>query len=1022
MGATEKKRGWWPRCRRVFRGVRLCTWSVIFIVLVVLTYLNEVGVPDFVKQPLLRRLQARGVDLQFSRLRLRGYHGLVADDVRFGRAGDDTAGPRFLAREVEVRLSHIALLKLQVNVDSLILHNGRLVWPEGATNSAPPFAATNIQAQLRFLPDDQWKLDHFTAFVDGLRLQLSVSVTNATALRGWPIFRSRPGAPPQRTEEMLRQLTRIIDRLKFPAPPDLIVNVEGDARNSESFHGLLTLNAPAANTPWGTLTNGILLARLTAAGTLTNQPQCDLELHAEAAATPWAGVRDLHLHVHAMAHEQLTNVIQANLEMSADQPATEWARAANVRLKAEWTHSFTNMVPLSGVAELHLIGARSRWGNADTVDLNTRLDEPAADSPHQADATWGWWAAFEPYALNWNCRLGGIHVEDERVGVFEFKELDSSGGWRAPELTVTNTHAELYRGQFNAHAGLNVATRELAFDGMTDFDAQKALPLLTEGGREWLKQFSWIDPPLAHASGTVVLPEWTNGRPDWRGEVLPTLFLQGDVQATEGAFRQVPVSTATGHFIYSNMTWHLPDLVAERPEGRLELEIQDNDRTKRFYYRVHSTIDPRAARHLLPPEGQRGLDMLVFTRPPVIDCEVWGRWHDLDQLGAAGSITITNFALRGESAAFLSANVSYTNKYLIATDAQVEQGGGHMSASGIGLDPIAKVVHLTNGFSEGADAEPFVRVLGPKIYEIMSPYYFGQPPTVHANGTIPLAEGVMPDLHFTVDGGPFNWQHFNLDHISGGIDWVGKRLTLTNVSGQFYSGHISGMAAFDFAPDKGADFALALQVVDADLHTLLGDLVLGTNHLEGRLTGNLDITHANTTDNQSWNGGGQVDLRNGLIWEIPIFGIFSPVLDTFQRGWGESRVDRGDATFTITNSVIRSDNLLFQAPAVQLEYRGTVDFSGRVDARVQAQLLRGMPLVGPLLSLALSPFTKLFEYKVSGTLADPKSEPEYNAAKLLMIPLNPMQTLRDMVPGQLSSPTNAPPATNAPPPSPSSGP
>jgi len=87
-----------------------------------------------------------------------------------------------------------------------------------------------------------------------------------------------------------------------------------------------------------------------------------------------------------------------------------------------------------------------------------------------------------------------------------------------------------------------------------------------------------------------------------------------------------------------------------------------------------------------------------------------------------------------------------------------------------------------------------------------------------------------------------------------------------------------------------------------------------------------------------------------------------------------------------------------------------------VDAVVQAQLLRGMPLVGPLLSLALSPFTKLFEYKVTGTLSAPKSEPQYDLTKLLMAPLNPMQTLRQMTPPDTSS------ATNTPPPPPQPGP
>src|SRR5580698_9414614 len=137
------------------------------------------------------------------------------------------------------------------------------------------------------------------------------------------------------------------------------------------------------------------------------------------------------------------------------------------------------MIPLSGGAELHLGGVHTRWGSVETLDLNTWLNTPATNAPRTADESWGWWANLEPYSLDWNCRLGDIHVEDARVGVFELKELACGGDWRAPELTLTNAHAELYRGRFDARAKLNVATREAAFDGMSDFDAQKALPLLT---------------------------------------------------------------------------------------------------------------------------------------------------------------------------------------------------------------------------------------------------------------------------------------------------------------------------------------------------------------------------------------------------------------------------------------------------------------------------------------------------------------------------------------------------------------
>ncbi len=1008
MAASNQGRRW-RRFRRVFRGVRICVLLLVFLLIAAGGYLNEVGLPDFVKRPLLNRLEARGVDLQVKRIRLRWYRGVVAEDVRFGRAGDQAAGPQFQAREVELSLNHAALRKLQLNVDSLILHDGRLIWALEETNpAAPPLSATNLQAQLRFLPGDRWELDHFTAAIAGVRLRLSASVANASRLRDWTIFHPRPGAPPELTEDRLRTAARILDQLKFAEPPDLTVNLQGDARDAESFHGLLTLNAPGAETPWGTLTNGALAVRLTAAGDGAGLPQADVQLRAREAASGPMAASNFRLHLQVMAHENLTNLMQAHLEISADALDTEWAQSGVAQFQADWTQSPTNSIPLSGVANLHLAGARTHWGTAGTLELIAKLNAPATAAPRAADESWGWWAALEPYSLDWDCRLRDVHTEDARVGIFEFKELAAAGNWRAPELTLTNAHAELYRGQFDARAALDVATRAVIFDGTSSFDAQKALPLLTEGGRQWLSQYSWTDPPLAHATGTVVLPEWTNRQPDWRGEVLPTLQLRGDVKAGEAAFRNVPVSSAAFHFTYSNMIWNLPDLVAERPEGRLELAVESDDRSKHFHFRLHSTLDPRAARRLLPPEGQRGLDAFIFTQPPVIDAELWGHWHDPDQLGFTAGITLTNFALRGESATYLRGRVQYTNGFMVVTDARVEQGAQYMTASAIGVEPAAKKAYVTNGFST-LEPAPFFKIIGPKVTEAMEPYHFAQPPTVRAYGTIPLSEDLRAaDLHFTVDGGPFNWMRFNLDHISGGVDWVGKRTSLTNVQGTFYGGQMAATADFDFSPHEGAVFSFDAKVTDADLHALIADVSTATNHLEGRLTGELNIARADSTDLHTWNGGGQVELRNGLLWEIPIFGIFSPVLDAFQKGWGESRADRGSATFSITNSVIHSDDLQLQAPAIEMWYQGTVDFAGRVDATVQARLLRQTPLLGPMLDLALAPFTKLFEYQVTGTLSEPKSEPRYKATQLLLMPFNPFQALRQMMPGDVSPGTNAP--------------
>ncbi len=57
--------------------------------------------------------------------------------------------------------------------------------------------------------------------------------------------------------------------------------------------------------------------------------------------------------------------------------------------------------------------------------------------------------------------------------------------------------------------------------------------------------------------------------------------------------------------------------------------------------------------------------------------------------------------------------------------------------------------------------------------------------------------------------------------------------------------------------------------------------------------------------------------------------------------------------------------------------------------------------------------SKLFEYNITGTLSEPKSEPVYIIPKLILMPLHPFRTLEGLFPGE-SSKTNAPPSKTAP--------
>src|SRR5258708_26316574 len=191
--APKPKRRFWRACRIYFRRLRLVVWLVILLLVGALAYLNQVGLPDFVKKPLLETLRARGLDLRFSRLRLRWYNGIVAENVRFGRT-DEPLSPHLTVSEVLLQLDHHALMRLQFQVESLVLRQGRLELPlEEANQPFLQLTADDIQTQLRLLPGDRWELDDFTARFAGARIQLAGTIENASTVRQWKFL--MPGQP-----------------------------------------------------------------------------------------------------------------------------------------------------------------------------------------------------------------------------------------------------------------------------------------------------------------------------------------------------------------------------------------------------------------------------------------------------------------------------------------------------------------------------------------------------------------------------------------------------------------------------------------------------------------------------------------------------------------------------------------------------------------------------------------------------------------------------------------------------------
>ena len=95
---------------------------------------------------------------------------------------------------------------------------------------------------------------------------------------------------------------------------------------------------------------------------------------------------------------------------------------------------------------------------------------------------------------------------------------------------------------------------------------------------------------------------------------------------------------------------------------------------------------------------------------------------------------------------------------------------------------------------------------------------------------------------------------------------------------------------------------------------------------------------------------------------------------------------------------------------MRMNYQGTVDLRERVDGRMEAELLRDLPAIGFIISKVLWPVTKLFEYRITGTLGDPKTQPLYVLPKILLMPFHPIKTIKDLIPEDPGRPGTTAPA------------
>lgn len=1042
----------WVWSRRLFRWFRVLVLLLVMAAAIALLYLNRVGLPEAVKSRVVSALEAEGLDLEFTRLRLSGYRQVVIDDVWL-IATNATTPLIFAARQAELRFDRAALRTFDFKLETVTVENGTLTMDLAETNApSRSFAVENIRADLRADPGDRWTLRTFEGEALGARWNISGSLTNVLS-----IARRKTGEEKKPAEDWrpaMRDVLAILEKIQFETPPQITITALGDMKELSRFRASLVLRGSAAQTPWGEVEEVSARSSVGPGAKPGDQMEANLHVALKRGATAWGNLQNVNLS--ARTQYPLTNSVtfESMWTLHADEVTTRWISGRKIDVTLDTRQSGTNLLTLiqagadngkiflgaagrtsfqarlehaypiaalnKAVVDLlpvkpgvvlpepseallslgqHWVGdwrlnfedLRTRTGAAGKVAITGDVRE--RPDTITTDEGWGFWRHIAPLVINWRAEALDFKGPDAQLD-----KVVATGRWNAPELTIAGVDSQLYGGSFHLDAALNVSSRNVTGAMKMNFDLKQIAWLLDPEVRPFLAMFDWEKPPAISANLAITAPPWTKPPANWRKAMFQTAVLDGSLAIGASSFRGVPCTSFATGFSLTNFHWRLGNAVLIRPEGKLDVDYTGHAFDPEFRLALRGGVDPWAALPLLSKEGQVGLKFVKFPQAPFIEGVLSGRLDNFDSVRFEGTLAGTNVIVRNEPFLDFRTRAVYSNQWIYVYDAIAHRTTNEVLTAPFASVDIAKsLIYVTNGFST-TDPYRFTKLLGPQIYKAIAPYIFDKPPVVRAEGTIPLKNAHDADIRFQISGEDFAYWRFKMKDARAGVHWHKQFLDVTNVTAKFYGGDMEWEGHFTFRQDDSADYRFKGVCTNADLTLLIRDLIpQSTNRIEGTLNGTMVITEAHTDSLESWKGHGQAMMRDGFLWSIPIFGIFSGPLDSIVPGLGKSKIHRGEGTFRVDGGKVHTRDMEVRAPAFRLKYDGSVDFEGNLDAKVEAELFRNTWVFGRLMSAAFWPLTKVLESKITGNLAAPKSELAH-IPKFMLFPLRPIQTMKDLLP------------------------
>ncbi len=547
-----------------------------------------------------------------------------------------------------------------------------------------------------------------------------------------------------------------------------------------------------------------------------------------------------------------------------------------------------------------------------------------------------------------------LHGDRLQRGSYEMRNLSAAAEWNKQHLNIA--HCEWNDG-LGSFAGRTDWNREI---NSANFQVRSSLDLKTFfdafGLGDSLAGLEFHSPPVIEISGSVSF-----GPDRFRPNIIG--------HAALGAFtyKSVPFSELAADFSWDGERALLRDLRLRHQTGQLRADVFDAPSD--FRLNLDSTIAPEAMRALASPELNEFLREWEWQRSPTVRLMIRGKDRNPGSWQGDGTITLGRTRFRGAWMNSADTKIHFADGALTCEDFHVARDEG-TGAGSFTYDFTKHEVRVSNTRSSLNPAQ-VITWIDPKIFKTVVPYKFRHPPTVTANGLYQFRGGKNTRLEIKVDGANgmdyvFLGKTLPFDRVSARLLFTADRLQIIDLRGGLLSGTLRGNADISLArndPRYRADVS-----VSEINFPLLTDLYYNYKTAQGVLNGTYDFTGLGS-DPRIMRGRGKVEVTNGDVFAIPIFGPLSGILNHIVPGSGYSIAHKASADFKINEGIIHTENFEAAGTLFSMLGHGDIHF---LDDKLDFNLRLNMK--GP--GLLLTPVYKLFEYTGEGSLKKPDWHPK----------------------------------------------